>query len=73
MQLLFLQNHCHLILKSEILDLIKPWDVIRKGCLQDYKVLIPDDKNSDDDGTEDITEGEKAKIMVGKVGTKKHR
>lgn len=47
--------------------------MIRKDCLEDYKVLIPDDKNSDDDGTEDITEGEKAKIMVGRVGTKKHR
>ena len=45
--------------------------MIRKGHLEDYEVLIPDD-NSDDDDDEDISEDEETKLIMGKVGTKEH-
>ena len=60
-------------MQSEIIYLSKNLDRIRKGHLEDCKVLIRDTKNSDDDNDEEINEGEEAKIMMEKVGTKERR
>ena len=47
--------------------------MIRKGHLEDYEVLIPDDNSdNDDDDDEDISEHEETKLIMGKVGTKEH-
>lgn len=64
----FNKNITKAILHSEILDLTKNWDVIRKDRLENFEVLIPDEENSDDDRDEDVNEGEEAKILIGKVG-----
>ena len=50
----------------------KNWDMIMKGHLEDYEVLVPDDNNSDGNDDEDSSEDEEAKLMMGKVGTKEH-
>ena len=60
----FNKNVTKAMLQSEILDLTKNWDVIRKGHLEDFAVLIPDDENSD----EDNNEFEEAKMVMWKVG-----
>ena len=69
----FNKNIATTVLQSEILNLTKHWDVIRKVCLQYCQVLIPDDQSSNGDDGEDINEGEDAKVMTGKVGAKEHR
>ena len=59
-------------LKDEIIDLAKNWDVIKKGCSEDYEVFIVEtEEYSYSNNKAELHEHDTE--MVGEVGSKVHK